>query len=423
MRPALSRDSWVGGGMARSSTVVDRLSGERRDLAVIALISVGHFFSHFYILALPPLFPVLARDLSIGYGKLGLALAALNVTTAIFQAPIGFLVDRYGPTAILIAGQAVFAGAIAGVGLVDGFPELLALMALAGLGNAVYHPADYAILASRVSDARMGRAFSVHTFGGYLGFAAAPVCIVTFAAWFGWRPALVLSGSLGLVLALIMIAMRGLITVEERQLRPQRRSVGHDLRLLTSPPMLLALLFFTLLAATQGGFNAFTVVFLEEVYGLSLVAANLPLTVFLFASTLGVLIGGWVADRTRRHALVAGLCFVAITVAAVLIAETRLPLVLVALLFAVAGIPAGLVAPARDMLLKAVTPPGATGKVFGFVTTGYNIGGFLAPPLFGLIIDRGAPELVFWLIAVLSMATLLAVVATARQRAPGAAGA
>ncbi len=405
--------------MARSSAAVGQPSGVRRDLSVIALISVGHFFSHFYILALPPLFPVLARELSVGYGKLGLALAVLNVTTALFQAPIGFLVDRYGPAVILIAGQALFAGAIGAVGLVDSYPAVLVLMALAGLGNAVYHPADYAILASRVSDARMGRAFSVHTFGGYLGFAAAPVCIVAFAAWFGWRPALLLSGGLGLLLAVVMVAMRALITVEEHRRRPRRRtSVGRDLRLLASPAMLLALLFFTLLAATQGGFNAFTVVFLEQVYGLSLVAANLPLTAFLVTSTLGVLIGGWVADRTRRHALVAGLCFVAIALAAVLIAETRLPFPLVMLTFALAGVPIGLVAPSRDMLLKAVTPPGATGKVFGFVTSGYNIGGFLAPPVFGLLVDRGTPELVFWLIAALSVATLLAVAATARQRAP-----
>ncbi len=403
--------------MARSSTAVGRLSGERRDLRVIALVSVGHFFSHFYILVLPPLFPVLARDLSVGYGKLGLALAVLNITTAVFQAPIGFLVDRYGPTTILIAGQALFAAAIGAIGLVEGYAAVLMLMALAGLGNAVYHPADYAILASRVSDSRMGRAFSVHTFGGYLGFAAAPAVIVGLAAWLGWRPALLLAGGAGLLLAAIMLVMRELITVEQRQPRPHRRSVGRDLRLLASAPMLLALLFFTLLAATQGGFNAFTVVFLEQVYGLSLVAANMPLTVFLVTSTLGVLIGGWVADRTRRHALVAGLCFLAITLAAVLIAETRLPFPLVLLLFAAAGIPAGLVAPARDMLLKAVTPPGATGKVFGFVTTGYNIGGFLAPPAFGMLVDRGAPELVFWLIAGLSSATLLAVAATARQRA------
>ncbi len=404
--------------MARSSTAVGRPSGERRDLRVIALVSVGHFFSHFYILVLPPLFPVLARDLAVGYGKLGLALAVLNIATAVFQAPIGFLVDRYGPTVILIAGQALFAAAIGAIGLVDGYPAVLILMALAGLGNAVYHPADYAILASRVSDSRMGRAFSVHTFGGYLGFAAAPAVIVGLAAWLGWRSALLLAGGAGLLLAAIMLVMRELITVEERQSRPHGRSMGRDLRLLASAPMLLALLFFTLLAATQGGFNAFTVVFLEQVYGLSLVAANMPLTVFLVTSTLGVLIGGWVADRTRRHALVAGLCFLAITLAAVLIAETRLPFPLVLLLFAAAGIPAGLVAPARDMLLKAVTPPGATGKVFGFVTTGYNIGGFLAPPAFGMLVDRGAPELVFWLIAALSLATLLAVAATARQRAP-----
>ena len=149
----------------------------RHDLRVVSLIGTAHFFSHFYILALPPLFPLLRDVYEVSYTALGLALAVLNGVTALTQAPVGFLVDRYGwRTALLVL--ALFSLATGLIGLFPSYPMLLALMVLAGLGNSVFHPADYAILSSAVDQRRMGRAFSIHTFGGHAGFALAPPMIV-----------------------------------------------------------------------------------------------------------------------------------------------------------------------------------------------------------------------------------------------------
>ncbi len=381
---------------------------------MIALISIGHFFSHYYILVLAPLFPLLARDLGVGYGRLGVALGLLNATTAVLQPPIGFLVDRYGPAKVLIGGQALFAIAITGVGWFADYEALLLMMLLAGLANAVYHPADYAVLAARVGSRRVGRAFSVHTFGGYLGFAVAPATIVPLAAWIGWRTALELVGALGLLVALLLWMFRDLLEVRPQHAAGEGRGLARDLRFLMTAPVLVSLIFFTLLAMSQTGFNSFTVVFLKQVYGWPIVQASAPLTAFLAASTLGVLLGGWVADHTRHHDHVVGACFLSIAVLAALLASRELPFPVVLVMFGAAGMAFGAVAPSRDMLVRSITPRGASGRVFGFVTTGFNIGGFLAPPLFGYIVDEGMPRWVFGLVALLALITVLSVLWTAR---------
>lgn len=408
--------------MARAGSPT-ALSARAADHLTIALIAAGHFASHFYILVLPPLFPVLARDLGVGYAELGLALAVLNGATALFQAPIGFLVDRFGPFAILLAGQSLFAGAVAAIGLFAAWPALLVCCALAGLGNAVYHPADYAILGSRVSRARMGRAFSIHTFGGYAGFAVAPPTVVALGEWMGWQHALILVGAAGFLISAALFACREQLTVPGHGTTRTRRGVRADLALLASRPMLVAFAFFTLYALAQGGINSFTVAALEALYGLGLFAANLPLTAFLAASTAGVLLGGVLADHTERHDLVVAICFLLLAAFGVTVASLTLPHAALVGLFALAGVAAGAIAPSRDMLVRAITPEGQSGKVFGFVTSGFNLAGMLAPPLFGLVVDAGLPRLVFCLVALLALLNLPLVFAAGSRRPDGATGA
>ncbi|HET6519389.1 MAG TPA: MFS transporter, partial [Geminicoccaceae bacterium] len=387
---------------------------------------VGHFFSHFYYLVLPPLFPLLRGEYGVSYTALGAALAAFNVTTALTQAPVGFLVDRYGARGILIGGLALFSLAIGLVGVFPSYWALIALMVLAGLGNSVFHPADYAILSSAVDQGRMGRAFSIHTFGGYLGFAAGPVTVVFLTQAFGWRAALIAVAAVGLAVALVMLLSGDLLRDDpgRRRVRQDRGKTAADIRLLLSPPVLMSLLFFVMISLTNGGFTAFSVSALETLYRVPLVEANAPLTAYLFAGAAGVLAGGVVADRTTRHHWVVAACFLVMAVAVVPVARFSPPLPVVTALFAVAGFVSGVVAPPRDMMVRAVTPPGASGKVFGFVTTGFNIGGIVAPPVFGLALDLGDPRLVFWLVAALSLLTLPVVLApSGRARADEAASA
>jgi predicted MFS family arabinose efflux permease len=197
---------------------------------------------------------------------------------------------------------------------------------------------------------------------------------------------------------------------------------GAGVRLLLSGPILMALLFFTMLSLSQGGFMSFSVAAIEALYRVPLAEATVPLTVYLAASAVGVLAGGWVADRTHQHHHVVGISFFLVAVFSALIPKLLPPLAITAGLFALAGFFSGVVAPSRDMMVRAVTPPGASGKVFGFVTTGFNIGGIAGPLLFGLVLDYGDPGLVFWTIAALSLLTLVVVYGTPRPgRQEGAA--
>ena len=179
----------------------------RSDLEVVGLVGVGHFASHFYFLVLPPLFPILSEVFGVSYTRLGFALAVMGVTSALVQTPVGFLVDRYGARRFLIAGLVASGVSLIGVGLFPTYEALLVLMLLFGIGDSVIHPADYAILNKRVDPRRMGRAFSVHTLAGHLGFAAAPVTVIALAEWLGWRGAFVLSAAVSVAVAALTAAL------------------------------------------------------------------------------------------------------------------------------------------------------------------------------------------------------------------------
>lgn len=390
----------------------------RRDATIITLIGVAHFFSHYYIILLPPLFPVLRDYYGVSFAALGVALAILNVATTVFQAPVGFLVDRFGPRAILVAGLALFAAGIGLIGVLPSYPGLLVLMALAGLGNSVFHPADYAILSATVDKSRMGRAFSIHTFAGYFGFAVAPVGIVALTGLFGWKMALAASGAIGLAVA-VLIHLNGEVLDAPRAAKASggaSHAAGGAMALLTMPGIIVSFLFFILLALAHGGFTSFGPAAVATMADVSLAEANAPLTLFLFASSAGVLVGGWLADRTRRHHLIVAFSFIVVAVAAAGVALVPAAVWAFSLLYTVAGFASGVVAPSRDLLVKAITPEGASGRVFGFVTTGFNVGGIVAPLVYGFVLDLGDPRLIFWLIAGISVVTIATVVRAVGQR-------
>ena len=386
---------------------------------VIALISSGHFLSHFYILLLPPLFPVLRDVYGVGFTELGLALTAFSLTTGFIQAPVGFLVDRYGARGILIAGVALESVAFILIGVFPVYAALVTLMIIAGIANAVYHPADYAIMNASVAKERMGRAFSIHTFAGYLGAALAPVTMFTLMKWTDWRTALVICGIFGAVVAAIM-ALNSNVLLDATSRRDDsgaHSATPHHsgLRLLFSLPILMGLLFFTGISMAGHGINEFSVSVLHLAYDAPLAEAGIVLSAYLFASPAGVLLGGWVADRTPHHDRFAASCFVVIAAMIFTVAAVDLSLTAIAVLFAIAGLANGLVAPSRDMMVRSVTPPGEMGKVFGFVSIGYNIGGVVAPVMFGYILDNADPGLVFWVVGAISVMTVVTVLATGRR--------
>src|ERR1700742_2470851 len=180
-------------------------AARNNDARIIPLVCSAHFVSHFYILVLPPLFPFIREFYGVSYTELGFALTAFNVTTALCQTPAGFLVDRVGPRLVLIAGLVLGAACLVVVGLVPSFWLMVAMFALLGIANGVYHPADYAILSQLVSRQRAGQAFSLHIFAGFLGTAVAPASMLLLQRGLGWQGAFLAASVLGLLVALAML--------------------------------------------------------------------------------------------------------------------------------------------------------------------------------------------------------------------------
>ena len=386
----------------------------RRNAQVLTLVGSGHAVSHFYLLALPPLFPLLREDLGASYAALGLLVTLLNVATGAAQIPAGFLVDRFGARRLLLAGLAIMGAAITALGLAPNYGTMLLLVAIAGIGNSVFHPANYAILSASVDRGWLGRAFSIHTFTGNIGFMLAPTTMIALTALLGWRGALIAAGTLAFVVLAAMLIGRGLLRDEAARPAGDGKATSAPpaagRQLLLSTPILLLFLFYVVTAMFTSGVHSFSVTALNGLHGMDLALANLVLSAFLIASAGGVLLGGVIADRTERYALVTVVAFgaaAALTLAAGLV---PLPALLMMGLFAVVGLLQGSVRTSRDMLVRAITPPGATGRVFAFVMTGLNVGAAITPLLFGLLLDYGQPRLVFLLLAAFLIAASLVVV-------------
>ncbi|HJQ56636.1 MAG TPA: MFS transporter [Vineibacter sp.] len=384
---------------------------------MIGLISTAHFVSHFYILLLPPVFGLLKVEYDVSYTAIGLALTAFNVVSATLQTPAGFLVDRVGPRVILTGGLLLGAAAIALAALVPGYWMLVAAFAVLGLANTVYHPADYAILSATIDGNRIGKAFSVHTFAGYLGSGVAPAIVLLCAALWGWRGAFYVAAALGGVVALLLMAQGGVLaSVLPAKPRPGSTPASPEVgwRLLLTGPILRNLMFFALLAMANGGLQNFSVVALGSLHGTPAAIANVALSGFLLLSAAGVLVGGVIADRTARHERVAAACFAATATMVILIGWVDLGAVLLIAVMSLGGLLNGVIQPSRDMMVRSVTPPGAFGKVFGFVSTGFNIGGMISPLLYGWLMDRGEPRLLFVLICGFILLSLLTVITRPR---------
>lgn len=395
-------------------TSIGAASGSERRW-IVGLLGVGHFFSHFVMLALPPLFPLLMPELGIGYAAAGGLLGVLALATGVTQIPMGFVVDRIGGRAVLVAGLALMGGALALVPLTDGYWSLFALLVVAGIGNSVFHPADYAILAARVDAAHFGRAVSIHTFAGYLGWAAVPPSMLGLTALVDWRMALGLVGMAGLAIAAVMLWRARLLDgMAQHPPRGEPAREAGGLALMRSTPMVMMFLFFVLTGMGGQGILAFTIVGLPLIHGVDSQTASSILTAHLVACAVGVLAGGWLADRTARHNLVASLSIAGMALSILLVAAAWAPLPAMVAAMVLGGLLYGICSPSRDILVKQASTASSTGVAFGFTATGLSIGSTLGPVAFGWVMDLGRPDLVFVGIAALMALSVLTVLATRR---------
>lgn len=389
--------------------MVDVLAAPQQGKADSALrtltgISIAHWVSHFHLLVLPMLFPFLKSQLGVGYIELGFALAVFAVVSGLTQAPTGYLVDHFGARRILLAGLTLGGVALILLGLHLSYASLIACAVLLGLANSVYHPADYAILAEHMDEARMGRAFSIHTFAGFLGGAVAPAIVAALVTLSGGAGALIASGAVGVAVALLLIVIN-IPDAGAHKKKPGGESAPKQA--VITPALITLTALFMLLSLSVAGINNFGVVALMSGYGASYSAANIALTAFLGASAIGVLAGGFLADHTERHGYVAAACFAANAAIVLLIALVTLPGWALTATMATAGFLSGVIAPSRDMLVRNAAPAGAAGRAFGIVSTGFNLGGIVSPLLFGWIMDQNAPHWVFGASVIFMVATVV----------------
>jgi FSR family fosmidomycin resistance protein-like MFS transporter len=385
------------------------------DAVVIGLVALAHGLSHFFQLIIAPLFPLIKDELGVSYAALGFVVALFYTLSALFQPVAGFVVDRFGGRAVLVGGVVCLTLGTALAGSASSYGVLVMGAALAGLGNSVFHPADFSILNTRIGAERLGHAYSAHGIAGSLGYASAPIFSGGLGALIGWHNALFAAAGVGCLMLLLLLSNWNRLHMEEvHSKRPQGKT---NLRILFAAPVVMCFLYFAIYAAGLAGLQSFSVSAMTVQYEVAAALASSALTAYMIGSAAGIFAGGFVATRTSRHDLVAaGGLFLGATwiffIAMNLIPGSALPVFL-----ALAGFSVGATGPSRDMIVRASTPAGATGRVYGFVYSGLDVGSLSTPVFYGWLMDHHLPQGVFYTVAgltVLAMFTVLQLPGTKR---------
>jgi FSR family fosmidomycin resistance protein-like MFS transporter len=398
-----------------------------RDIKIVGLVGAAHFMSHVYVIMLPPLFLFARAEYDVGFAQLGFAMAVFGFFSATLQTPAGFVVDRLGSSTLLVLALALSGTGAAIIGLVPAYWALLLGFACLGLANTIYHPADYAILSHGVSAPRMAQAYSIHTFLGMAGQAVTPAFMLAMAALWGWH-----SGFLGIAIVSYIVAIALLL---QKGALSDRRTVGSrkgdsaakpqpgSWRLLLSGPILRSFVFFAFLTMTGSAISNFSIVVLGALYDTPISTANAALTAFLIFNALGVLSGGIIANRFKNPTGIATVGLAASGFTILILAFTNFSAAAIVVMLGLTGFLNGMIMPSRDLIVRAVTPAGSFGLVFGFVSTGFSVSAVIAPPLYGWMMDQGEPRLIYLCAAAFTLLSLLMARSArpARQQASPAA--
>jgi MFS family permease len=366
----------------------------RADASVIGLVGIAHLISHYSQLLLAPLFPWLKDEFQVGYTELGFLMTIFFVVSCAVQAGSGFVVDRFGPRPILFAGLTLLGLAAFGFAASTSYAMLAGFSVLAGIGNGVFHPVDYTLLNRRVSAPRLGHAYSVHGITGSLGWALAPAMLVPIAIATSWRVALVCAGVLSFSVLLVLLFSRRHLALPPLQ-APAAKGASSaapaqgNFAFLRIPAVWMCFAFFFFYAVALNVVQAFAPEAARQLHAVPVALAAMCLTVYMVASAGGMVLGGFLAADPSRCERIVGVGFGLAACVAVALAFMQLPGVLVPVLFGVMGFCAGIAGPSRDLLVKRSTPEGSTGRVYGIVYSGLDIGQALSPLLFGVLLDQG----------------------------------
>lgn len=392
-----------------SATAETLQAAFKRDVHVISLVSIAHGLSHFFHLLIPSLFPWLKLEFALSHSELALLMTAFFVVSSIGQALAGFVVDRIGAYPVLMSGIVFFVIAALTLGAAQNYSMLLLGAGIAGLGNSVFHPADYTLLGKRVSNARIAHAFSMHGLSGFIGWGLAPVFAATFSMTVGWRFATLAAAAICVAVVALLAVYKSVLSTPSESAKPKTtaaHATEHVLAFLRLRSVWLCFGFFLISAMSLGGVQSFVPAALHDVYGLTKEVAASMITVFMIGSAGGLLVGGTLAAKSTHHdRIVAGALLIAASMS-FLIATTALPNLLVFVAITIMGVGQGIAGPSRDLLVRAAAPRNATGRVFGTVYAGLDVGLAIAPIMFGAMMDFHHPAWVFVGVGIFQAAAL-----------------
>ena len=366
----------------------------RADAKLIGLVGLAHAISHFSQLVLAPLFPWLKDAFNVSYTELGAVLTVFFVVSCVVQAASGFVVDKLGPRPVLFVGLGLLALAAIGYSLAQSYWMLLACAIVAGVGNGVFHPVDYTLFNRKVAPTRLGHAYSVHGITGSLGWALAPAFVVPIAIATSWRVALASAGVLALLVLLVLWFYRSVLTLDVKAVQKatgqgDAAPAGGELDFLRIPAVWMCFGFFFFYAMVISVVQTFAPVAAGHLHAVPVALVAVCLTVYMVASAAGMVVGGFLASDPSRCERIVGAGFGIAAVLALVLAFATFPAVLVPVLFGAMGFASGIAGPSRDLLVKKSTPPNATGRVYGVVYAGLDIGQAVAPLIFGRLMDNG----------------------------------
>ncbi|MDE2343726.1 MAG: MFS transporter [Betaproteobacteria bacterium] len=383
--------------------------------------------THFFHLLLPPLFPVFSQQFHVSYIQLGLLMSLFFAVSAIGQFFSGFVVHRFGPVRVLYLGMIMLICSGLCLYLTDRYELLLLCALFAGLGNAVIHPVNYSIINFRIDPSRLGHAFSTHSLAGTAGWVLAPPFVLFVSMHYGWH-AVGLGAALLAILTLgSLLWNRNLIQVEDgpaaakvaRTPSPQA-SLGARLGFLFIPAIWLSFAYFFLSNTAFGALQSYLIPLLKHYYGLSLHAATFCMTALLVGNGLGVIAGGFIANKHLSHqkTIVIALTFSALL--AVLLASESLPPALVYVMLPAMGFSMGLAGPFRHLMAR-IAAQRDEGRhcqscIYGFVYAGQDMGTSITPAWAGQLMDSQHYMGVFMCIAVFQGGAMLAALIESRRK-------
>ena len=360
-----------------------------QDASVIGLVGMAHLISHFSQLLLAPLFPWLKTEFNVSYAELGFLMTVFFVVSCAVQAASGFVVDKFGPRPVLFAGLALIGVAAFGYALSTSYWMLAGAAVIGGIGNGVFHPVDYTLLNRKVSAPRLGHAYSAHGITGSLGWALAPAMLVPLTLAYSWRVALMAAGALVFVVLAVQLLNRDKLLLTVALASKSTASQNHSLAFLKIPAVWMCFTFFFWYAGVLSVIQTFAPEAARQLHDVPLPLVAMCLTIYMLGSASGMVLGGFLAaDATRCERIVA-IGFSIAAIVALLLALGNYPAWLVPVLFGVMGFASGMAGPSRDLLVKRSTPDNASGRVYGVVYAGLDIGQAVTPLVFGVLMDHG----------------------------------